>query len=78
MQTYRIDTPVHGSISLAGYGNVEFDYKTGAVTPGDEREAQVLSHLETLGIAKIAEPMKSGKAPKYAAEDAAPAPVEEI
>ena len=79
MQTYRIATPVSGSVSLSGHGVVEFDFKAGDVTAKDAKDVEVLAHLASIGLAVVAEPeaVKPSKPAKPAADDAAPATVKE-
>lgn len=79
MQTYRITTPVTGSVNLSGHGVVEFDFKPGLVSPKDASESDVLLHLASIGLAFVdeAEAPKPSKPAKIAADDAAPAPVKE-
>lgn len=76
MQTYRIESSVSGTVPLAGFGFVDFEYEAGSVTPKDAKDDAVLAHLVSIGLATTAEPTKA-KAAKIAVTEAASAQVEE-
>lgn len=76
MQTYRITSSVSGTVPLAGFGVVDFEYEAGTITASDAKDDAVLAHLVSIGLATTAEPIKA-KAPKVAVSETASAKVEE-